>query len=85
MDIHPRFRWLAELRWCGIPPVCRRCDVLRVCRGGFRTGFKCRDGCVMRKRKDAARRARDRADYLDHLIAYVEAEEGSQTAEKRRR
>ena len=66
--VHPRFRWLVDLYWRGIPLTCRSCDDFQNCRKSFWKGRKCISGCIKRKRKDAYLRELDRKDYIDNLV-----------------
>lgn len=75
MDSHPRFRWLEDLYWCGIPQACRHCDWLPGCRSSFWTGRRCRSGCIKKKRKNDYLRDRDRSDYVDQLVKFAEDRE----------
>ena len=75
MYVHPRFRWIADLYWCGIPLACRDCDYIRACRSGFFHGRKCLHGCLKAKRREAYLRDLDRKDYVDNLVKSFEEQE----------
>lgn len=75
--MYPRFKWIADLYYCGIPLNCRHCDYLKQCRAGFWKGRKCYNGCIKENnRRDYSRRL-DRKDYIDNLVKSIEEEEGN--------
>lgn len=64
-----------DIYWRFIPPNCRECFYLSICRGGFFSGRKCINGCIKLNLLRKQKQAEEREDYFNSLLEYAEKQE----------
>lgn len=77
------FDFFAFIYYCGIPKRCRSCDKRKECRYGILKLRKCKNGCIYAKEQWKLYYERQREDYLNGLMEYMENQEkGRKTKRK---